>query len=338
MSSANILMTIKDEQAVKWSQPLKPNSRNQEQYCHFHRSRDHTTEACKLLKDEIERLIQQGYLGRFIQNKLDGSDNAHTGGQQTQRQQHGSHLVVGEIQTIAGGSLLNDQVFFIIPGEPMQRKLRLKSKTFVDSDLEGVQAPHQDPLVISAGIGEPCYNVKRILIDNGSSVNVFFYSTFLCLGLTRERLQPKSGSLYSFDNQPVRIEGTINLHVVLGDFPRQITNSIQFIVIKSESAYNANFGKPLQSIFGIVTSVTHLKLKFPTSPWIGVVRGDQQITQSCYVRQAQPHTLMTLNIENFDLRDEDISQRASPMEDLVQISLSNKHPSKNSAAWFPTLQ
>ncbi|XP_020589399.1 uncharacterized protein LOC110030814 [Phalaenopsis equestris] len=79
-SHANILMAIKDEQAIKWPNPLKPNTGNQEQYCHFHRSRGHTTEACKLLREEIERLIQQGYLGRFIENKLAGNDNVAIGG------------------------------------------------------------------------------------------------------------------------------------------------------------------------------------------------------------------------------------------------------------------
>ncbi|KAI0488065.1 hypothetical protein KFK09_027889 [Dendrobium nobile] len=61
-SRANVLMAIRDQESVKWPYPLKPNTGNQEQYCHFHRSRGHTTEACRQLKEEIERLIRQGYL------------------------------------------------------------------------------------------------------------------------------------------------------------------------------------------------------------------------------------------------------------------------------------
>ncbi|KAL0921428.1 hypothetical protein M5K25_008497 [Dendrobium thyrsiflorum] len=59
---ANVLMAIRDQDNVKWPNPLNPNTGNQNQYCHFHRSQGHTTEACKQLKDEIERLIRQGYL------------------------------------------------------------------------------------------------------------------------------------------------------------------------------------------------------------------------------------------------------------------------------------
>ncbi|XP_020579582.1 uncharacterized protein LOC110024136 [Phalaenopsis equestris] len=141
-SRANILMSIKDEQAVKWPHALKPNSGDQEQYCHFHRSRGHSTEACKKLKEEIERLIKQGYLGRFVKNKPADIDNASAGGQHTPRQQHGGQPVVGEIQTIAGGPSLIDQVLVIVPGEPMQKKLCLEPITFDDSDLEGVRVPH----------------------------------------------------------------------------------------------------------------------------------------------------------------------------------------------------
>ncbi|KAI0524674.1 hypothetical protein KFK09_004056 [Dendrobium nobile] len=142
---------------------------------------------------------------------------------------------------------------------------------FDDSDLEGVKIPHQDLLVVNAGIGDSCYNVKRILVDNGSSVDILFYSTFLNLGLAREKLQPAAGPLYGFDNRPVRVEGIISLLVILGEFPRQSTHYVQFVIVKSKSAYNAIFGRPLQLIFGIVTSIPHLKLKFHTPTGVSVV-------------------------------------------------------------------
>ncbi|PKU62402.1 hypothetical protein MA16_Dca028415 [Dendrobium catenatum] len=225
--------------------------------------------------------------------------------------------MVGEIETIVGGPSTPCQVLIAVNKEPPTKKLHVDhSITFKESDLEGVKTPHQDPLVISAGIGDPCYNVKRILVDNGSSVDVLFYSTFLSMGLSREKLQPAAGPLYGFDNRPVRVEGTITLPVVLGEFPRQVEHPILFIVVKSESAYNAIFGRPLQTIFGVVASIPHLKLKFPTPSGIGIVRGDQQVAQSCYLRQAQ------------DLQNEDTPQRASPVEDLMYVSLSEEHPSR----------
>ncbi|KAI0492269.1 hypothetical protein KFK09_026538 [Dendrobium nobile] len=183
-------------------------------------------------------------------------------------------------------------------------------------------------MVISAGIGDPCYNVKRILVDNESSVNVLFYSTFLNIGLSREKCQPVVSPLYGFNNRLIRVEGIINLPFILGEFPRQVEHLIQFIIVKSKLAYNVIFGRPLQIIFGAIASIPHLKLKFPTPSGIGTIHGDQQVAQSCYLRKAQPRSLVTLSIEDFDLQNKDIPQRASPVKDLTYVSLSDQHPSR----------
>lgn len=48
---------------------------------------------------------------------------------------------------------------------------------FFDDDLQEIQIPDDDLVVILAMIGN--YNVKRILIDNGSSSKVLFYDAFV---------------------------------------------------------------------------------------------------------------------------------------------------------------
>ena len=47
---------------------------------------------------------------------------------------------------------------------------------FSEEDAAGIQHPHDDLLVISTMIAK--YNIHRILIDNGSSTDVIFLSTF----------------------------------------------------------------------------------------------------------------------------------------------------------------
>ena len=57
---------------------------------------------------------------------------------------------------------------------------RLKGKnsiTFSDEDIQEVQLPHDDPVVVSAVIAN--FDVKQILIDNGSSVDVLLYDAFV---------------------------------------------------------------------------------------------------------------------------------------------------------------
>ena len=48
--------------------------------------------------------------------------------------------------------------------------------TFSDSDLEGCQHPHDDPLVIRAVVANK--TVHRVLVDNGSSADIIFASAF----------------------------------------------------------------------------------------------------------------------------------------------------------------
>ena len=50
------------------------------------------------------------------------------------------------------------------------------SITFSDSDLEGCQHPHDDPLVIRAVMANK--TVHRVLVDNGSSADIIFVSAF----------------------------------------------------------------------------------------------------------------------------------------------------------------
>ncbi|KAL0313321.1 UNVERIFIED_CONTAM: hypothetical protein Sradi_5731400 [Sesamum radiatum] len=43
--------------------PQRPKS---DKFCHFHNDYGHTTEECRHLKNEIERLIQNGYLQEYV--------------------------------------------------------------------------------------------------------------------------------------------------------------------------------------------------------------------------------------------------------------------------------
>ena len=51
-----------------------------------------------------------------------------------------------------------------------------RSITFTKADLEKVQHPHSDPLVIQLRMNG--YDVKMILVDTGSSVEVMYYDLF----------------------------------------------------------------------------------------------------------------------------------------------------------------
>ena len=63
-----VLMQIKDEGALTFPGKLKgdPSKRSKDKYCRFHRDHGHDMSECYDLKQQIEALIRQGKLQRFV--------------------------------------------------------------------------------------------------------------------------------------------------------------------------------------------------------------------------------------------------------------------------------
>ena len=73
--------------------------------------------------------------------------------------------------------------------------------TFSDSDLEGCQHPHDDPLVVRAIVANT--TVHRVLIDNGSSADIIFASAFDKMGIGRDKLESVNTHLRGFSGEKV---------------------------------------------------------------------------------------------------------------------------------------
>ena len=65
--------------------------------------------------------------------------------------------------------------------------------------MERVQHPHANSLVIQFRINN--YNMKRILVDTGSSVEVMFYDLYKQLELSKSNLKLAQAPLISFNAQ-----------------------------------------------------------------------------------------------------------------------------------------
>ena len=63
-----VLMQIKDEEALTYPRKLKgdPNKRSKDKYCRFHWDHGHDMADFYDLKQQIETLIKQGQLQRFV--------------------------------------------------------------------------------------------------------------------------------------------------------------------------------------------------------------------------------------------------------------------------------
>ncbi|XP_062114446.1 uncharacterized protein LOC133825533 [Humulus lupulus] len=152
--------------------------------------------------------------------------------------------------------------------------------TFFKDDARRVPFPHHDPLVVESHISNMM--VAWILVDDGSSVNILFKSSYEKIGQTTSDLSPCTLNLSEFSEEGLISMGQIKLLVTLGEVPRQAFKYCTFVVVDWSSTYNAILGRPTLVEFGAITSIRHMCMMFPIEAEIGRVHGDQKEARQCY--------------------------------------------------------
>ena len=83
--------------------------------------------------------------------------------------------------------------------------------SFSEVDKQGTIQPHDDALVITFRIGG--YDVRRVMIDQGSAAEIMYPDLFKGLGLKPENLTTYISPLVSFEGKMVVPRGQIRLPV-----------------------------------------------------------------------------------------------------------------------------
>ncbi|KAF7147620.1 hypothetical protein RHSIM_Rhsim03G0108800 [Rhododendron simsii] len=149
--------------------------------------------------------------------------------------------------------------------------------TFTEKDMEGLSLPHNDALVISIPVERKM--VRWVLIDQGSSAEILYYSAFKALGLSRDRLSPVDAPLIGFAGTSVHPLGKI----VLPAFAGSVQLDVKFIVVSSPSPYNAILGRNWLHGMKAVASTLHQCVRFiGRSGQQETIRGDQMVSKKCF--------------------------------------------------------
>ena len=83
--------------------------------------------------------------------------------------------------------------------------------SFSDEDKLGTIQPHGDALVVTLRIGG--YDVKRVMIDQGSAAEIMYPDLYKGLGLKPVNLTTYSSPLVSFEGKMFVSKGHIRLPV-----------------------------------------------------------------------------------------------------------------------------
>jgi len=113
---------------------------------------------------------------------------------------------------------------------------------FSKRDGRGIRQPHDDPLVIMLRIEE--FNIHRVLIDNGSSVDIIYLPVFQQMKLDKRRIRPFTSPLVSFSGDRIVLRGIVTLTMIAGTYPAHNTKEIDFLIIDYRSTYNVILGRP----------------------------------------------------------------------------------------------
>ena len=148
---------------------------------------------------------------------------------------------------------------------------------FSDEDKIGTIQPHDDALVITFRIGG--YDVKRVMVDQGSATEIMYPDLYKGLNLRAEDLTPYNSPLVSFEGKVIIPKGQIRLPMQTGSEMVEV----DFIVVDAYSPYTAIVVRPWLHTLEAVSSTLHQKIKYPSKRQIEDILGDQTMAHQCMV-------------------------------------------------------
>ena len=154
--------------------------------------------------------------------------------------------------------------------------------SFSEEDKVGTIQPHDDALMVTLRIRG--YDVKRVMVDQGSGAEIMYLDLYNGLGLKPEDLKPKDltaydSSLVSFDGKFIIPKGQIRLLVQA----RSKVVEMNYIVVDAYSLYMAIVARPWLHVLGAISSTLHLKVKYLSRDQIEELVGSQSVARQCLI-------------------------------------------------------
>ncbi|XP_021748588.1 uncharacterized protein LOC110714389 [Chenopodium quinoa] len=334
--------------------------RDVKKYCMFHRDIGHYTEECVQLKENIEDLIRKGRLSQY-RTKAGPSRQQNAQPRQTEYRKQGNSSMQDDayrqnhaetsrqggnptgrkitIDVITGGPVYGGSVsgakkslseyrhlVNALSVEERPRPSPMLSISFSEEDAKGIVFPHDDPLVLILTVNGA--DIKRALVDGGSSANILFARVFDAMRIGRKYLTPVSYPVIGFNGSTVRPEGSIVLQVRMGEGPAVRDVMAEFLVIDEPSAYNAIVGRPLIHDMQAVVSTYHLTMVYISN--VGTtehVRGSQTMARECYVSALKQSSRQPTCEQTPSKRERVPSTHDLAMENFDTWPVTAPHPS-----------
>ena len=121
--------------------------------------------------------------------------------------------------------------------------------------------------------------MKRVLVDQGSAIEIMYPDLYKGLNLKHEDLTAYDSPLVSFEGKIVTPRGQIRLPIQTGSNMVEV----DFIIVDSYSPYTTIVAKPWLHALGAISSTLHQKVKYPLKGQVKEIMGNQTMARQCMV-------------------------------------------------------
>ncbi|XP_058750816.1 uncharacterized protein LOC131623827 [Vicia villosa] len=308
--------------------PARPNV-DKSKFCRFHKGHGHNTEDCIHLKDAIEILIREGHLKQYAKKQEAAKEAKPIPEEkpaedtpamevamsitrpkdfylpdwaklETAPSPHSPWEMFPSVMVISGegfskltvGSVKQkfDELLSASSSKAAaldQAKGSPSSISFYKEELPGGAPKATISLLIRARMAN--FDVRRILVDQGSSVDIMYSQLFKTLQLNDSHRTPYVGSdLQGFNDTMMKPWGFVELIVSIGSAETARAIKVQFLVIDCPSIYQCILGRLTLAELIAVPLTVHLKLKYHTTKGhVATLNGDIEEARRCFEASAK---------------------------------------------------
>ena len=161
----------------------------------------------------LEQLVRNGKLKQFLYRPNGQGDQAGSGAQGYASSRPPLGIINVIFAALGRTGSHPSKVMFVArlltKGSKLESKrARMENQlamSFSEKDKVGTIQPHDDALVVTLKIGG--YDVKRVMVDQGSGAKIMYLDLYNGLGLKPEDLKPED--LTAYDSPLVSLEGKV---------------------------------------------------------------------------------------------------------------------------------
>ncbi|GJW94906.1 reverse transcriptase domain-containing protein [Tanacetum coccineum] len=239
-----------------------------DKYCDYHQDKGHHTNDCIQLRKQLEIALESGKLNHLMK------DLRQRVGRGQGRNPPPPPKVINMVR--------------ILSSKEKKRKDREATEAWMNAPITfpGVISDDasDEPLIIEAEVEG--YLVRRVYVDEGSSVEVMFEHCFENLPpKVRAGLRETRTDLVGFAGEVAKPLGKIDLEVCFGNEGLSRRMSIKFLVVRAPSPYNIILGRPGLKALHAIPSTIHAMIRFPTPKGIATLVTRSTIIAECRLRE-----------------------------------------------------